>query len=166
MPDLPARTAGTDPATGPNATGRYGFGKDGGVAVRNSNGTHGRLIDDLRGVVGPTHVLTEPDLRAGYERDWTGRFGGPALAVVRPADTEEVAAAIQLCAGAGVAVLTQGGNTGLVGGGVPCPAGPAPILLVTSRLDRMDPIDVAAGQVTVGAGVTLARLHAAAAAVD
>ncbi len=79
----------------------------------------GALLDRLRGAVGPEHVLTDPDLTASYERDWTGRFSGRAGCVVRPADTGQVQAVVTACAEAVVPVVTQGGNTGLVGGGVP-----------------------------------------------
>jgi FAD/FMN-containing dehydrogenase len=118
------------------------------------------LVDDLRLVVGDGHVLVDPETRAGYEVDWTRSFGAPALAVVRPASTEEVAAVVAACRRAGVAIVPQGGNTGLVGGGVPSRAGE--IVLSLTRLNEIGPIDRATGQVTVGAGVTLAQLHAAA----
>src|SRR4051812_50140335 len=78
-----------------------------------------QLARALRGVVGRSHVLEDRELRAGYERDWTGRFGGAARLVVRPADTPEVAEVVRLCAAEGAAIVPQGGNTGLVGGGVP-----------------------------------------------
>src|SRR4051794_41799000 len=70
---------------------------------------------DLRGaladVVGERHVLADADLRASYERDWTGRFGGEARLVVRPADTEQVAAVGRACAAAGAAIVPPGGDT-------------------------------------------------------
>ena len=77
------------------------------------------MLEALAEVVGAEHVLTDPALTAGYERDWTGRFGGRARAVVRPADTAQVAGVLAVCAAARAAVVPQGGNTGLVGGGVP-----------------------------------------------
>ena len=123
-------------------------------------------VGDLRArlaeVVGPAHVLTDPDLVGGYEVDWTGRFQGRARAVVRPADAAEVAAVLRICADAGAAVVAQGGNTGLVGGSVPL-AGE--VVLSLRRLARLDDVDPLALQVTAGAGVTLERLqdHAAAA---
>ncbi|GAA1742561.1 FAD-binding oxidoreductase [Luedemannella helvata] len=123
------------------------------------------LEDALRGVVGDAHVLTDDDLKASYETDWTRRFHGTARCVVRPADTAQVAAVLRACAGAGVAVTVQGGNTGLVGGGVP--AG-GEVLLSLSRLTALEPVDTLAAQVTVGAGVTLEALqnHARAAGLD
>ena len=118
------------------------------------------LLVDLASVVGPEHVLTEPDLIAPYATDWGGRWGGPALAVVRPGTTAEVAAVVAACASDGVPVIPQGGNTGLVAGGVPAEhSDPLPVIVSTRRLTRLDPIDAVSGQVTVGAGVTLGDLH-------
>src|SRR5687768_2661313 len=77
------------------------------------------LLDSLRAIVGERHCLTDPALRATYETDWTRRFHGEALAVVRPGSTDEVAAVLRACSDAGVGVIPQGGNTGLVGGSVP-----------------------------------------------
>jgi len=80
------------------------------------------LLDALRVAVGPAHVLTDPDVTAGQVRDWTGRFTGSTPAVVRPGSVDEVAAVLRVCCDAGAAVVPQGGNTGLVGGSVPCTA--------------------------------------------
>lgn len=122
----------------------------------------GLLFDRLWAAVGADHVLTDPDLISPYAIDWGGRWGGPALAVVRPGSTDQVADVVKACADAGVPVIAQGGNTGLVAGGVPAsdpgPLGP-PIIISTRRLTRLDPIDDVSGQVTVGAGVTLGDLH-------
>ena len=110
----------------------------------------------LRAIVGAPHVLVDPDLRSAYETDWTRRFTGAARCVVRPADTAEVAAVVRGCADAGVAITVQGGNTGLVGGGVP--AG-GEVLLSLTRLTGLEPVDTLEAQVTAGAGVTLERLQ-------
>ncbi|MDP9182088.1 MAG: FAD-binding oxidoreductase [Actinomycetota bacterium] len=115
------------------------------------------MIGELSAVVGAEHVLTDPDLTRSYETDWTGRFAGKALAVVRPGTTDEVAQVLRLCSSAGQSVVVQGGNTGLVGGGIP--AG-GEVLLSLTRLTRVGDVDAAAAQVTVGAGVTLADLQA------
>ena len=118
-----------------------------------------RLVTSLADVVGPTHVLTDPELTASYETDWTGRFAGRAAAVVRPGTTDEVAAVMALLHGAGRPVVPQGGNTGLVGGGVPLHG---EVVVSLRRLAAIDDVDVVAGQVTVGAGATLAAVDAAA----
>jgi FAD/FMN-containing dehydrogenase len=123
------------------------------------------LARALTAVVGASHVLAAPDLRAPYETDWSGRFSGRARLVVRPGSTEEVAAVVAACARHEVAIVPQGGNTGLVGAGVPRGG---EVLLSLRRLDALGPVDAATAQVEAGAGVTLAALqaHAAAAGLD
>jgi FAD/FMN-containing dehydrogenase len=120
------------------------------------------LVRRLAAIVGPAHVLDDPELCASYGRDCTGRFGGPAALVVRPAGTHEVAQVLAACLEAGTPVVPQGGNTGLVGAGVPRGG---EVVLSLTRLDELGPVDPVAAQVTAGAGVTLERLqqHAAAA---
>jgi FAD/FMN-containing dehydrogenase len=108
-------------------------------------------------VVGSAHVLVDPDVRAPYETDWTRRFTGTARCVVRPADTAEVAGVVAACAAAGVPVVVQGGNTGLVGAGIPTGS---EVLLSLGRLTGLEPVDVLEAQVTAGAGVTLEHLQA------
>jgi FAD/FMN-containing dehydrogenase len=125
------------------------------------------LTAALSEIVGRTQVLTDPALTRSHETDWTGRFTGRAAIVVRPGDTGEVSAVLRACGAAGVPVVVQGGNTGLVGGGVPAGSGDE-VLLSLTRLAWLEPVDVAAGQVTAGAGVRLAALqaHARAAGFD
>jgi FAD/FMN-containing dehydrogenase len=117
------------------------------------------LVTKLAKIVGTNHCLTDPDLRASYETDWTRRWSGTALAVVRPGSTDEVAAVLRACADAGVGVVPQGGNTGLVGGSVPRDA---EVVLSLLRLDAIEEVDAGAGEMTVGAGVTLAAAQSAA----
>ncbi len=114
------------------------------------------LVKALAAVVGADNVLTDPDLRSGYERDWSGRYQGAARAVVRPADTGEVAGVIRACAGAGAAVVPQGGNTGLTGASVPRGG---EVVISTLGMNQIGQVDTAVGQVTVGAGTTLAALQ-------
>lgn len=114
-------------------------------------------------IVGAPHVLVAADERAGYETDWTGRYGGPCVAVVRPHTTDEVAALLQACTRLGVAVVTQSGNTGLVGGGVPRPGSDRPtVLLSMRRFAEVEALDAASMQVTCGSGVTIAEWRRAA----
>ena len=119
------------------------------------------LEDRLAEIVGAGHVLSDPALRVPYEHDCTGRFAGTARIVVRPADTAQVAAVVAVCHETGTAIVPQGGNTGLVGGGVPRDE---EVVLSSARLDRPGPVDPVAAQVTAGAGVTLQALQAHAAA--
>jgi len=115
------------------------------------------LASTLTGIVGPTHVLLDSDLKAAYETDWTRRYHGAARLVVRPGSTAELSAVLSACSQAGAAIVPQGGNTGLVGGGVPRGG---EVVVSTTRLDTIDPVDTASAEVTAGAGVTLARLQA------
>ncbi len=113
------------------------------------------LVDALAAV--GVSVTTAPDRLAGHCVDWTGRWVGPALGAVRPTTSEQVAAVLAAAREARVVVQVQGGNTGLVGGSVP--DRPA-LLLLTSGLDRLDPVDPVERTVRVGAGVTAAQIAA------
>lgn len=115
------------------------------------------MTDGLAALLGPGRVITDPDLLASRAVDWTGRWRGAPVALVRPHDVEEVAAVVAWCGHHGVGLVPLGGNTGLVAG-TTAPAGS--LLLSLERLDELGPVDRAAGQVTAGAGVTLARLQA------
>ena len=117
------------------------------------------LVAALRAIVGDDHCLIDPPLRASYETDWTRRFHGNALAVVRPGSASEVARVLVACADAGVGVVPQGGNTGLVGGSVPRGG---QVVLSLLRMNVIGEVDRMAGEVTVGAGATLAAVQAAA----
>lgn len=114
------------------------------------------FLRQLRDVVGDRHVLTEPDMRATYETDWTRRYHGEALAVVRPGSTDEVSQVVRTCRAAAAPIVPQGGNTGLVGGGVPRGG---ELVLSLSRLNEISDFDTTSGEVTVGAGATLAQLQ-------
>lgn len=121
--------------------------------------TEANLVARLRDIVGEQHCMTDPALRAGYETDWTRRWHGEALAVVRPGTTEEVAAILRACAAAGVGVVPQGGNTGLVGGSTPRGG---EVVLSMLRLAGLGEVGVDAGEITIAAGATLAAAQAAA----
>ena len=116
----------------------------------------------LRGIVGTAHVLQGGDLSA-YEVDWRKRYRGRARLVVRPGSTVETAAVVRACAGAGVPVVPQGGNTGLVGASVPDDSG-TQVLLHLGRLNRVREIDAANLTMTVEAGCLLQSVQDAAAA--
>ncbi|MCT8179204.1 FAD-binding oxidoreductase [Variovorax sp. CY25R-8] len=119
------------------------------------------LIAHLRSVLGPTQVLSA-DL-AVHEADWRGICRGRALAVARPDTTAGVAATLAACAAAGVSVVTQGGNTGLVGGAVPDDSG-TQLVLSTARLNRVRELDRHNQTLTVEAGCILQSVQESAAA--
>ena len=110
------------------------------------------LLDALRGVVGPAGLLTGPADTAAYEEDWRRLYQGRARAVVRPANTAEVAAVVRLCAEARVPVVPQGGNTSMVGGAVPHEDG-SQLVLSLSRMNRLRAIDPVDMTLTVEAGL-------------
>jgi FAD/FMN-containing dehydrogenase len=120
------------------------------------------FLADLRAAVGAQHVLVDGDLSA-YEVDWRKRFRGRALAVVRPASASEVAAIVKACAARRIGIVTQGGNTGLVGGSVPDASGEQ-VLLNLGRMNRVRSIDKANLTMTVDAGCILQSVQEAAAA--
>ncbi|QGG95344.1 FAD-binding oxidoreductase [Actinomarinicola tropica] len=119
------------------------------------------LLAALAEVVGATHVLTDEGTTLPFRTDWTGRWTGECRAVVRPGSTAEAAAVVRACAAAGVPVVPQGGNTGLVAGSVPAVGS---VVVSTRRLDAVGEVDDSTGQITAGAGATLAAVQAAAAA--
>lgn len=114
------------------------------------------LASRLAEIVGTAHVLSDPGLKAPYESDLTGRFSGESLLVVRPADAAQVAAVLEVCAGASVGVVPQGGNTGMVGGAIPRNR---EVVLSLRRLAEIEALDAHSRQITVGAGVILDRLQ-------
>ncbi len=122
------------------------------------------LLASLRSLVGTAHVLTGDNLSA-YEVDWRKRWHGRALAVVRPGTTAEVAAVVRACAASGTPVVPQGGNTGLVGAGVPDTSG-TQVLLSLTRLNRIREIDRVNLTLTAEAGCVLQAVQQAAEAQD
>ena len=121
------------------------------------------LQERLADIVGAAHVLTEAAQTQPYLTDWRKQYSGAAECVVRPGSTEEVARVVALCAGEGVAMVPQGGNTGLVGGSVPTGAR-REVVLALARMNRIRSLDRLNDTATVEAGCVLAAVQAAAAA--
>ncbi len=125
----------------------------------------GELLAALVRAVGADYVLTAPEDMAPFLTDWRGRYHGDALAVVKPSTTAQAAEVVSICSRAGIAIVPQGGNTGLCGGATPLPGGRA-VVLGLSRLDRIRALDTDNDTVCVDAGCTLAAVQHAAAAAD
>ncbi|MGO9508022.1 MAG: FAD-binding oxidoreductase [Mycobacterium sp.] len=120
------------------------------------------MLRSLASAVGPSHVITDPDVLAGRSVDHTGRYQGRASALVRPGSAGEVAEVLRVCRDAGAHVTVQGGRTSLVAGTVP---EHDDVLLSTERLSAVSDVDTVERRIAVGAGVTLAAVqHAATAA--
>jgi len=121
------------------------------------------LITELRNFLPAKAILTEAGDKAPFETDWRKLFANPAVCVVLPESVDQVAAVVRACAGAGVAVVPQGGNTGLVAGGVPV-AGPPQVVVNLNRMNKILAIDILGDTISVEAGVTLLEVQEAAAA--
>ena len=120
------------------------------------------LLEAIGAVVGPRGLLTDPAETAAYTEDWRRLYQGRTPAVVRPADTEEVAAVVRLCADAHAPLVPQGGNTSMVGGATPDADG-SQFVLSLARLNHVRAIDAVDLTMTVEAGVTLKAAQTAAA---
>lgn len=126
------------------------------------------VIDDLVEIVGSGGVLVGADTDS-FVVDWGRKFtNASTLAVVRPSTTAEVAAVVSYCRANDIAIVPQGGNTGLCAGGIPLaedhPESTASIVLSLSRLSTILSVDVERATVTVEAGVTIEALQEACAA--
>ncbi|MGJ5140727.1 FAD-binding oxidoreductase [Bradyrhizobium oligotrophicum] len=119
------------------------------------------LIERLQRLVGVAHVLVAAEDQAPYLHDWLGKYHGATLAVVRPGSTDEVAAVMEACAAARLAVVPQGGHTSLSGGATPDASGRA-IVLSLSRMNRIRAVDPVGQTIVVDAGIVLARVQDAA----
>ena len=123
------------------------------------------VLAGLAGIVGASHVVTDPDLIAGHLVEPRGLYQGRALALVRPDSTAQTARVAAFCNDRRVPVVPQGGNTGLVGGQIPDSSG-GEIVLSLRRMDRVREVDADANAMIVEAGVTLANAQAAAQRAD
>ena len=123
------------------------------------------LLSELKAIVGSGHVLTDGDLSA-WTQDWRKRTSGKALAVVRPASTDEVASVVKACGDflnqhpdSGLSIVPQGGNTGLVVGSTPDATG-RQIVLSLQRMNAMRNVDANNLTMTVEAGCILQTVQA------
>ncbi|WP_250464398.1 FAD-binding oxidoreductase [Caballeronia sp. GAFFF2] len=121
--------------------------------------SHAPFIAACTELLGASHVLTHDHDTEPFLVDWRKRYRGNACAVLLPADTAEVAAVVGLAHEHGVAIVPQGGNTGLAGGATPDESG-AQAVLSLRRLNRIRGIDPHNNTITVEAGVVLAEVQA------
>src|SRR5689334_8619707 len=94
------------------------------------------ILDGLRAIVGDKGLILDEHDKQPFLTDWRGSLAGRAAAVVRPASTEEVSNVVKLCHDSGIAIVPQGGNTGLMGGATPWPDH-AGIVLSLGRMNRV-----------------------------
>ncbi|MFM7417633.1 MAG: FAD-binding oxidoreductase, partial [Alphaproteobacteria bacterium] len=94
------------------------------------------LLPTLASLLGPTGLLTEASDLAPALADWRSLYEGRAMALLRPANTAELAEAVRLCSAAGIAIVPQGGNTSMVGGATPDASGRA-VIVSLARMNRI-----------------------------
>lgn len=119
------------------------------------------FLSDLRSLLGPKGYTDAPEDIAPWLSDWRGLYHGRVAAMLSPGNASEVSAIVSRAAAAGVALVPQGGNTGMVGGATP-PADGSALLLSTRRMNAIRSIDAGAGIAVAEAGVILSVLHDAA----
>ena len=117
------------------------------------------VLDRLKDAVGAKGFSTDPVEIAPYLEEWRGKYQGRSPLLLKPATTAEVSAALRIAHETGTPIVTQGGNTGLVGGQIPFHG---EVLLSTRRLSQVGAIDESGMTLTVEAGVTLAQVQRAA----
>src|SRR5689334_10892759 len=115
--------------------------------------------DRLKDAVGAKGFATDPGEIAPHLEEWRGKYRGQSQLLLKPASAAEVSAILTICHETGTQIVTQGGNTGLVGGQIPFHN---EVLLSTRRLNKLRALDQGGMTVTVEAGVTLAELQSAA----
>jgi FAD/FMN-containing dehydrogenase len=130
----------------------------------NDAATDKRLCE-LAAIVGPAHVVVDPQMLESHLVEPRGLYHGRALALVRPGSTEEIARLLAHCNAARIPVVPQGGNTGLVGGQIPDESG-VEIILSLQRMNKVREVDAENNSMVVEAGVTLAAAQVAAERAD
>ena len=122
--------------------------------------SHEACLEALRAIIGERYVVTEPHDIAPFLTDHRGRYHGAAIAVLRPGSTDEVSRVVKTCSDAGIAIVPQGGNTGLCGAATPLARQPSVVL----RLDRLNRIRaLSAAEETITRGGHPADIQSAAA---
>jgi FAD/FMN-containing dehydrogenase len=121
------------------------------------------IVARLAEAIGDRYVLTQPSDTAPYLTDWRGRYTGSALCVALPGTTEDVAQVVRICHEERIAIVPQGGNTGLCGGATPIGG---EVVVGLTRLNRVRWVDPTDNSICVEAGCTLSSVQEAAAAAD
>ena len=104
--------------------------------------------EQVAAIVGDKNVLVDDADKAPFLQDWLGKYRGKAVAVVKPATTQEVASVLAACRDSGVAVVPQGGNTSMSGGATPDATG-ASIVLSLTRMNKIRNVDPIGNTMTV-----------------
>jgi histidine ammonia-lyase len=119
----------------------------------------GACLMALTAALGVDAVLLGDAIDRRYQTDWSGAASVQPLALLRPSGTEQVATAMRICHHYRVAVVPQGGMTGLAGGAIPSTNA---VALSLERCTALEPVDMSEATLTVGAGATLQAVQEAA----
>ena len=141
-------------------SGRFKFGHGHAMVVSIPEA----VLAALSTAAGAGNATRDADVMAPLLRDWRGAYHGTTPLLLRPRTTAQVAAIVAVAASTGTPLVPQGGNTGLVGGGIPAADGSA-VLLSLGAMNRIRAVDSDGLTITVDAGVVLQSVHDAAAAV-
>jgi FAD/FMN-containing dehydrogenase len=117
-----------------------------------------RFLDEAAALLGPKGFSSDPEAIGPWLTDWRGHFTGRACALASPDSTAQVSALVRLCARHGVAIVPQGGNSGMVGGATPDRSGDA-LLVSLRRMNAVREFDSENGKITCDAGLVLQTLH-------
>jgi len=128
-------------------------------------GAQAQLVDQVTARFGERAAITDPSEIEPWLSDWRGRVHGRSDAILAPSSTVEVAEIVRLAGELGIALVPQGGNTGMVAGATPPEDGSA-LILSLRRMNRIRALDAEGGVAIAEAGVILANLHAAAEEAD
>jgi FAD/FMN-containing dehydrogenase len=123
------------------------------------------VLEEFRSLLGDKGFIADPDALKPWLTDWRRRYTGKAAAMLAPASTAEVAAAVALAAKHRIPLVPQGGNSGMVAGATPDASGDS-LLLSMRRMDAIEEIDATGRTVRCQAGVILQKLHESVAAKD
>ena len=116
-------------------------------------------LDTLKNELNPKAWSEDPGEIAGHACDWRGRHQGETPLLLKPGSTQEVAQILRACDEARIAVLPQGGNTGLVGGSTP----QGEVLISLKRMSTVRNVDTANESLTCEAGAVLEHVQGVAA---
>lgn len=113
-------------------------------------------LSELEGLLGKDRVYQDPDLVQSYSNDWTARYIGFSPAIIFPQSTSDVAKVLSWCSINQVPVVTQGGNTGMVGGSVPLNG---ELIISMQRMNKLSISDTNKSHIQAEAGTTISEIQ-------
>lgn len=122
---------------------------------------HQNFLEQCRSIIGLEFVCDSKSDNQPFLTDWSKRFSGDAIAVLKPKNTQEVAALVSLCNQNKICIVPQGGNTGLCGGATPI-SDYQSVVILTNRMNRIREVNLENSTMTLDSGVLLARAQEAA----